>query len=121
MTPSTASGDGFRERLRLALNNAGLSQAEAARRMGVDSGAVSRWLTQGRLPRLESLIEIARVLGTSLDYLVGLPNAQPPPPREVNPAVVEAVRRLAEKIDETGSAAEDVAAALALPPRKRRR
>lgn len=50
---------------------AGLSQVEAARRLGVTQGALSQWESGTSLPRADKLPEIARLYGCTVDELFG--------------------------------------------------
>ena len=49
--------------LKLAIDRLGLSQHEAARKIGIDQGSLSRWLNGNRLPDLQSAIRIEDVFG----------------------------------------------------------
>ena len=60
-------------RLRELREHAGLSQAELARRIEVDTSLLSRWEKGIRAPSLNQQLTIARTLGITLDYLL---NAQ---------------------------------------------
>lgn len=64
----------FRERLLLAMTQSTLSQAELARRIGVDRSTVSQLLAGGtaRLPNAQVVGECAIALGVSADWLLGL-------------------------------------------------
>ena len=64
----------FRERLALAMTQSALSQAELARRIGVDRSTVSQLLSGGaaRLPNAQIVGECAVALGVSADWLLGL-------------------------------------------------
>jgi len=57
-------------RFRELREHAGLSQAELAKRIGVDTSLLSRWEKGGRTPSLNQQLTIARTLGITLDYLV---------------------------------------------------
>lgn len=58
--------------LEAARVNAGLSQAELARRVGVSRGTVSRWFSgDGEPETVERLRKLAEELGTTLAVLVG--------------------------------------------------
>src|SRR5262245_3565753 len=56
--------------LRELRRRAGLSQAELAAQLGVDTSLVSRWEKEEREPSLDQLAAIARSIGVSLDYLL---------------------------------------------------
>lgn len=64
----------FRDRLRLLLARAGGSQAAFAAGIGVDRSALSQLLSDAttRLPRVETLLNIAAAHNVSLDWLLGL-------------------------------------------------
>lgn len=62
--------DGFAQRVRAAMQAAGLRGNELAGRMGVSQAAVSRWAS-GTVPEPEQLVRLARALRVSCDYLMG--------------------------------------------------
>jgi transcriptional regulator with XRE-family HTH domain len=69
-----ARADLFRDRLAQSMAQAGVSQAEVARRIGVDRSTVSQLLVGGsaRLPNAQVAAECAMALGVSADWLLGL-------------------------------------------------
>lgn len=69
-----ARADLFRDRLAEGMAQAGASQAELARRIGVDRSTVSQLLAGGsaRLPNAQVAAECAMALGVSADWLLGL-------------------------------------------------
>lgn len=60
--PSRKHTAGRRDLLK-ALARKGWSQQDLCRKLGVEPGIVSRWVTGDRTPSLESAIELERVLG----------------------------------------------------------
>lgn len=56
--------------LRTAREAAGLTQSEAATRIGVDQSAIALWETGKTVPRTRRLRVIAAVYGCSVDALV---------------------------------------------------
>lgn len=58
------------ERLRQVIKYGGVSQAEFARRCGVDPPRVTDWLSARQLPSAAHLIAIGERLGLSLDWLL---------------------------------------------------
>lgn len=54
-----------------ARKKAGLSQAEAASRLGVSGVAVCHWETGKHHPRGKLLLDVARVYGCTVDELLG--------------------------------------------------
>ena len=57
--------------LAAARKNAGFSQAEVARRLGVDQSAVSFWESGKRLPRSSMLVNLSDLYCCSIDKLMG--------------------------------------------------
>lgn len=68
----------FRERLQDLLKRSGLNRSSFAAGVGVDRSALSQLLAGEvtRLPRAETLMRIASVHGVSLDWLLGLSQAE---------------------------------------------
>lgn len=62
----------FRERLKQRRELLGLTQEELGARLSKDQKAVWRWETGRATPNVDTLLELARVLDTTADYLVGL-------------------------------------------------
>jgi transcriptional regulator with XRE-family HTH domain len=60
----------FSENLRVARKVKGLSQEQLAELLGVSRQAVSKWEMDDGYPETEKLIQIAEVIGVSLDYLL---------------------------------------------------
>lgn len=50
---------------------AGMSQTEAARRLGVDQSTVSYWETGKKTPRASKLARLAELYGCTIDELFG--------------------------------------------------
>ncbi|MCI8458280.1 MAG: helix-turn-helix transcriptional regulator [Clostridia bacterium] len=61
----------FDERVKIAREAAGLSQAEVATAIGVTQAAYSYIERDMRDPSLSIAVRLAKTLGVSLDYLVG--------------------------------------------------
>jgi transcriptional regulator with XRE-family HTH domain len=57
-------------RLRAARRRAGLSQTEAAKRLGVRPNTISGWEAGTRMPRAPELFELSALYDCSTDYLV---------------------------------------------------
>ena len=57
--------------LSAARANAGLTQTEAARRLGVDQSAVSFWESGKKFPRASMLVKMADLYCCSIDELMG--------------------------------------------------
>lgn len=61
---------GFGDRLLKLLGEMGYSQREFAQLIGVSEGALSRYLSDEREPRLEVVANMATALNTTTDYLL---------------------------------------------------
>ena len=61
----------FRERLRAARKDLGLTQKQLAELTGLSRRSIVHYENHGNHPPLDVLIQLARVLSTSIDYLVG--------------------------------------------------
>src|SRR6476660_2928038 len=64
----------FRERLKTIVRRSDLNQSAFAAAVGIDRSALSQWLSGAttRLPRAETLLNIASENKVSLDWLLGL-------------------------------------------------
>ncbi len=73
------AGAAFRFRLEEAIARSGLTKSEFAARAGIDRTSLSQLLSESarRLPRLDTLVGLARVTGESIDWLSGLTEAGP--------------------------------------------
>ena len=84
-------------RLRFAREQAGLSQADAARLLGITHAGVHRWLAKIELgtPEVPTwlIVRACRLYGVSADYLLGSSD-QPRPKRTVPAPITEAACRL---------------------------
>lgn len=71
----------FGERLAAAREQAGLTQAQLADKLGTTQGAVTHWERMPVSLRPEQLAALADALGVSTDFLLDRPNAKPPAPK----------------------------------------
>lgn len=62
----------FAQRLNMALDAAGMSGADLARKLGISDAIVSQYRSGKYKPRDERLYEIAQILGCSPAWLLGL-------------------------------------------------
>lgn len=62
----------FGQRLRELRCAFGWNQVELARRLNVSKQTVSNWENENIQPSVEMLVRLARTLGVSCDYLLGL-------------------------------------------------
>lgn len=60
------------KRIKAALDAKGMTQRELAKKIRVREVSVSRYVTGNRIPRAPILMEMARVLGVSCDFLMGV-------------------------------------------------
>ena len=73
----------FDQILAHAMDERGMNAVQLASLTGLSSGAISRYLAGDRQPTVYSIQQIAKALGVSADYLVGI---DPVLPRRRNPA-----------------------------------
>jgi len=59
----------FNERLSTLLSESGMSQRELAKEINIDEAALSKYVAGVRKPRMDILVNIARVLSVSVEYL----------------------------------------------------
>lgn len=63
-------GQEWRERLRLLLEERGLSKRKVSLGAGLGPGAIHSWLVEGKDPSLANLLSVCEFLNVSLIYLV---------------------------------------------------
>lgn len=63
----------FAKALKQILKDRGISQAELARRVGVSSQAVSKWVNRKGLPDVVMLVKISNALAVSVAELIDFP------------------------------------------------
>ena len=63
---------GFGERLGKAITQKGMSDMAVSERCGLSKSAVCGYINFGHMPSCASLVKLARVLGVSTDYLLGV-------------------------------------------------
>lgn len=61
----------FSERLLLVLKEKEMSQRELAEKININETALSRYVNGSRKPRMDILVNIARALNVSVEYLTG--------------------------------------------------
>ena len=64
-------GSDFASSLRAYRARADISQAELAKRVGVDTASVQNWENGDYMPSLRTTIKLADVLGITIDQLAG--------------------------------------------------
>lgn len=66
------SSKSFGENLRNHLTSHGISQKWVAEKMGTTGATISRYVSGGRIPGVESLVDLSEVLGLPVDVLLGV-------------------------------------------------
>ena len=61
----------FGERLLLVLKERAITQRELAEKININETALSRYVNGSRKPRMDILVNIARALNVSVEYLTG--------------------------------------------------
>ena len=90
---------GLAQRLKSARHSAGLTQAEAARKLSVSAGAVGQWETGG-IPATERLTALADLFDISIDWLLG--RSQRPPLPAVESREIQADLQLIAEARQLG-------------------
>lgn len=62
----------FGLRLQELRRNKGLTQSQAARRLGVNHTTISAYERNLKMPSIDMLVSIAYLYGASIDYILGL-------------------------------------------------
>lgn len=62
----------FADRLKRAVKNSDMNQAELADKIGVDRTSISHWQRGKHTPNPEQIQKLAKALGVTSDYLLGL-------------------------------------------------
>ncbi len=63
--------DQFAARLKKLMEESSMTQKELANRARITEAALSRYLNEGRIPRMEVVANLATVLHTTTDFLLG--------------------------------------------------
>ena len=72
---------GLGSRITEALKRQNMQQKELAMRIGITEAALSRYISEERDPKPETLANIATALHTTSDYLLGIERDEFDPPR----------------------------------------
>ena len=70
----------FAKQFKELIDKRGLTQRAVAERINTTETTISRYVSGDRTPNIETAVELASVLGVTLDVLVGLPAASRTPP-----------------------------------------
>ena len=62
----------FSERIKILREEKGISQAELAKRLGVNRSIVSSYENQTRLPSIQMLSKLSYLFNVSIEYLLGI-------------------------------------------------
>lgn len=74
----------FAKQFKALIASRGLTQRAVAERLETTETTVSRYVSGDRTPNIETAVELARILGVSMDELVGV---DPPATRRVSPDI----------------------------------
>lgn len=72
----------FAQQFKSLIDRKGLTQRIIADRINTTETTISRYVSGARTPNIETAVELARVLGVSMDTLVGI---EPPTPSHMAP------------------------------------
>ena len=59
------------EKIKAYRKECGMSQAELAKRVGVERSAVAKWESGKSLPQAAHLVKLAEIFGCSVDEILG--------------------------------------------------
>lgn len=90
--------DKFANRLIIAMDAAGMSAADLARKLGISDAIISQYRNGKYRPRQDRLYQISQILGVSPAWLIGLD--QPVTEEQINSELAA----LIEQLDETEKA-----------------
>lgn len=85
-------------RIKQAREQAGLTQEKLAERIGVSRTAISRFELGEIEPSVRNLAALAKELGVTSDYLLGLPLPAPIPGGELTPGEAEALWEFVRRV-----------------------
>jgi transcriptional regulator with XRE-family HTH domain len=108
----------FSERLRQLRKEAGLTGAQLASKVDVQSSFIALLERQNRKPSIDVFCALAVALGASLDYLAGLDDTPPPPPE---PGPSKWITRLIPDLESLDRAGQQAVKALVLGLKKTKR
>ena len=74
--------DALAHNIRRYIEASAYSPTEVARALGVDKSAVSRWMSGGRTPTVQNLMDLARLLEIEIADLWNGPEAIPATPEQ---------------------------------------
>ena len=60
----------FSDRLEIMLKQNGLNKAALSKMIGVSQPSITGWKTEGSMPKADTACKIARILNTSVEYLI---------------------------------------------------
>ena len=67
----------FAERLLALRKERGLTQGEAAEKLGVSNKALSKWETEANIPDVPTVVKLAEFFGVTTDSLLGVADTEP--------------------------------------------
>ncbi len=98
-----------RERLKAAREKMGFSQAELCKRCGLSAKQIWRYEREDHDPSIDVLPRIAKELGVSTDWLLGLTDT----PTAIIPDIPPRVRHIAERLSKLPESTVDLLLRLA--------
>jgi hypothetical protein len=76
-----------------------VTNASVARALSMDDSLVSRWRSGERVPDVDQLVAVLKMVGGSADAVLGLGSAPAPTPQQYPPHLVERVMKEAERLE----------------------
>ena len=89
----------FAKRIRQRADELGLSLAQVARKADVSERSFSHYAAERSEPDLAALARVAKALGVTADYLIGLTDDRPPSPDDAAEAARQRIAATAAILD----------------------
>lgn len=84
-------------RIKALMKEQGMTQRELARRTGLTEPSVCKYLSGSRLPHSEAVVLLAKALGTTSDYLLGIKRDDESVFRDLEKRIIESKENLSSE------------------------
>ena len=84
-------------RVKALMKEQGMTQRELAKRSGLTEASVCKYLSGSRLPHSEAVVLLAKALGTTSDYLLGIKRDDESVFRDLEKRIIESKENLSSE------------------------
>ena len=84
-------------RVKALMKEQGMTQRELAKRSGLTEASVCKYLSGSRLPHSEAVVLLAKALGTTSDYLLGIKRDDESVFRDLEKMIIESKENLSSE------------------------